>query len=103
MLRLTWEKILTLIDKHFSPQHKYRKLFNWNNLKVSYCCIDNMESIIKKHNAKIINQKVDTLRSMCNCRIKDKCPLNGHCLKKDIVYKAHDKTGSELRYYFGLS
>ena len=62
-----------------------------------------MESIIKKHNAKIINQKEDGLERMCNCRVKDKCPLKGHCLKKYIVYKANVSEGSELRYYFGLS
>ena len=48
------KKFLTLIEKHFPENHKYRILFNKNNLKVSYCCTDNMETIIKKHNAKIL-------------------------------------------------
>ena len=97
------KKFLTLIDKHFPVHHKYRKLFNRSNLKVSYCCMSNMEAIIKNHNAKIINQKSDTLERTCNCRIKDKCPLNGKCLLKDIVYKASVKTESSLKIYFGLS
>ena len=54
--------------------------------------MSNMESIIKKHNAKIINQKFDTLERTCNCRIKDKCPLDGNCLNRDNVYKANVKT-----------
>ena len=38
---------LNLISKHFPKQHKYHSLFNKNNVKVSYSCMDNMKSIIK--------------------------------------------------------
>ena len=31
---------LNLVKKHFPQSHKYYKLFNKNNIKVSYCCID---------------------------------------------------------------
>ena len=65
--------------------------------------MNNMESIIKKHNAKILNQKHDATDKKCNCRIKDKCPLGGKCLNKDIVYKASVKTDNNLKIYFGLS
>ena len=41
---------LRLIDKHFSPHHKLHKLFNRNNLKISYSCMPNVKSIISKHN-----------------------------------------------------
>ena len=36
------EEFLKLIDKHFHVRHKYRKLFNRNNLKVSYSTMPNM-------------------------------------------------------------
>ena len=36
--------------KHFPQSHKYYKLFNKNNIKVSYSCMDNMASKIKSHN-----------------------------------------------------
>ena len=97
------KKFLTLIDKHFPVHHKYRKLFNRNNLKVSYSCMSNMESIIKKHNTKILNKKTQTTDKKCNCRIKENCPLGGECLKKDIVYKATVKTDNNLKIYFGLT
>ena len=43
-----------LIDKHFPKSHKLHKIFNRNNLKVSYSCIMNMANIIKSHNQKVL-------------------------------------------------
>ena len=43
---------LRLIDKHFGANHKYHKIFNRHPIKVSYSCMDNMESVIKQHNKK---------------------------------------------------
>ena len=42
---------LFLVKKHFPPKHKYRSLFNKNAIKLSYSCMENVEQIIKKHNA----------------------------------------------------
>ena len=44
------ETFLGLIDKHFPPHHKLHKLFNRNNVKISYRCMPNVKSIINKHN-----------------------------------------------------
>ena len=44
---------LDLIDKHFHATHKSRKLFNRNNLKVSYSCMSNIKSIVNSHNKSI--------------------------------------------------
>ena len=41
---------LKLVDKHFPRNHKFRKLFNRNNIKVSYSCMRNLESIVNSHN-----------------------------------------------------
>ena len=41
---------LSSIDKHFPPHHKLHKLFNWNDVKISYSCLPNIKSIINTHN-----------------------------------------------------
>ena len=97
------KKFLTLIEKHFPENHKYRILFNRNNLKVSYCCTDNMETIIKKHNAQILNKQTRVTEKMCNCRKAENCPLQGNCLQNEIVYKANIHSQGKLKCYFGLS
>ena len=45
-------RFLNLIDKHFPKGNKLHKLFNKNNVKVSYSCMNNMNAIIKSHNQK---------------------------------------------------
>ena len=36
------KQFLHLLDKHFDRNHKYHKIFNYNNVKISYSCMDNM-------------------------------------------------------------
>ena len=40
---------LKLIDKHFPKLHILHKVFNRNNVKVSYSCTSNMCNLIKQH------------------------------------------------------
>ena len=47
---------LRLINKHFPPTHKYRKIFNSNTIKISYSCMPNIKSKIITHNKKILNK-----------------------------------------------
>ena len=47
-------EFLNLVSKHFPKNHRYNKIFNKNNIKVSYSCTDNLQTIIKKHNRKIL-------------------------------------------------
>ena len=49
-------KFLSIIDKYFKNTN-LRKCFKISNVKVSYSCMGNMESIIAGHNRKIIKQK----------------------------------------------
>ena len=42
-------QFLKLINKHFPRHHKLYKLFNKNNVKVSYSCMPNMKNIINTH------------------------------------------------------
>ena len=96
-------RFLNLVKKHFS-KHRYHKIFNKNNIKVSYCCMDNMEKLVKKHNSNIL-KKDDTMKRTCNCRVKNECPLDGKCLSSNIVYSAEvliDNNEQE-DIYFGIS
>ena len=64
-------EFLILVDKHFPKNHPYNKIFNKNNIKVSYSCTDNLQIIIKKHNRKILEtSKKPSTENNCNCRKK---------------------------------
>ena len=39
--------------------------------------------------------------TMCNCRDKKSCPLDGKCLQHNVVYKATITTNSETKEYIG--
>ena len=41
---------LCLINKHFPPKHKYRKIFNRKAIKISYLFMINIKSSISTHN-----------------------------------------------------
>ena len=80
------KRFLILVAQHFPKSNKLHAIFNINTAKVSYSCAQNMSSMIKSHNKKIINEDVKELKS-CNCRVKSECPLNGQCQVTDVIYK----------------
>ena len=43
-------RFLTLVDKHFPKDHKLRKIFNRNTIKISNSCMNNTKQIIDNHN-----------------------------------------------------
>ena len=53
---------------------------------MSYGCTQNVASIIKSHNKKLINTPIKNTVP-CNCRKKHECPLDGKCRAENIVYK----------------
>ena len=60
---------LNTIAKHFQKGTKLGKLFNKNNIKVSYSCTPNIKSIIDSHNRKVLQGKKDTSnQKLCNCQ-----------------------------------
>ena len=79
---------LSLIDKHFPKSHKFHKLFNRNNVKISYGCMPNMKSIINSHNQKILEDSPTLELGSCNCTATNVCPLDGHCLTSNLLYEA---------------
>ena len=99
-------EFLNLVDKHFPKNHRYNKIFNKNNIKVSYSCTDNLQTIIKKHNRKILEtSKKPSTEKNCNCRKKNDCPLKNNCLTSSVVYNANVTTESDTigKNYIGLT
>ena len=75
------KNILDLLDKHF-----LHKIFNRNNVKVSYSCTESTKSIINSHNKKVTTQNT-VITPPCNCRSKEECPLEGQRRVENIIYK----------------
>ena len=99
-------EFLNLVSKHFPKNHRYSKIFNKNNIKVSYSCTDNLQTIIKKHNRKILEtSKTPSTENNCNCRKKNDCPLKNNCLTSSVIYNANVTTKSDTtgKNYIGLT
>ena len=96
------KKFLTLVRKHFPSGH-LKKLFNKNNVKVSYSCTENMGTIIKSHNSKLVSLPGQQQQG-CNRRIKNDCPLNGNCRRSSVIYKCDVTTPNHAKKtYIGLT
>ena len=99
-------QFLKLINKHFPRHYKLYKLFNKNNVKVSYSCMPNIKNITNTHNKKIINPPKDNITRTCNCLRKHQCPLNEKCLTNNVLYKASippNEENSKTKIYYGVS
>ena len=46
----------SLLGKHFSKTHQLHKLFNRNNVKLSFGSLSNVKSVINGHNKNILNE-----------------------------------------------
>ena len=97
---------LKLLDKHFPPNHRLRKICKRSTIKISYSCMPNMEAIISRHNKRLTNHNVTeqqpTART-CFCRQKNDCPLNGRCLERSLAYSASVSCpGSNTMNYYGF-
>ena len=63
-----------------------------------------MSQIIKSHNNNILNEEKKTEVPRCSCTIKERCPLNGGCEIKNVMYKGDVKTEAiQKRSYIGIS
>ena len=96
-------EFLNLVSKHFPKNHRYSKIFNKNNMKVSYSCTDNLQTIIKKNNRKILEtSKTSSTENKCNCRKKNECPWKNNSLPSSVVYNANvttDKVKTKISLY----
>ena len=83
------KKFLTLVKKHFNNDNPLHPILNKNSIKLSYSTCPNMKTIIQNHNNRIITKDIAQQKeATCNCRQKDKCPLEGKCKTETIVYSA---------------
>ena len=96
------KELFKLICKHFCSNDSFRKIFNLTTIKISYSSMKNMKNLIKQHNARVLKNQEHS-EKICNCRVKDNCPLNGKCLHKCIVYQTNVITNSECKEYFGAA
>ena len=98
------KSFLHQLDKHFPKSNIMHKLFNRNNVKVSYSYMPNMASIVKRHNKRILNQYVSATPSDgCYCRVKRECPPNGSCLQSSIAYQVSVNKSAEKKIYIGMT
>ena len=61
----------------------------------------NMETLIKSHNATVLNPQPQNEIVGCNCRNPATCPLRGNCQSARLVYSATVTTVSEEKIYYG--
>ena len=64
------KQFLRLLDKNVGRNDKYYKIFNRNNVKISYSCMNSMTNIISSHNKKVTNSDNETNGKTCSCRNK---------------------------------
>ena len=79
---------IKLISKHFPPNHKFVKIFNKSRIEFSYSYMPNIRSKINSRNNKILQPKPTEPQKLCNCLVKEDCPMNGLCLTSGILYQA---------------
>ncbi len=95
---------LCLIDKHFPPNHKLHKIFNRNTVKVSYSCMNNVKSIISKHNTRITGRSKPQCEVIdpCTCWDKKTCPTKHYIGMTASTFKEryrnHIKSFNHKRY-----
>ena len=90
---------MRLIDKHFPRHHKFHKLFNRSNVKLSHSCMPSMKNVIQKHDSKIMEDPKPTNNKTCSCQQKSDCPLNQNCLSECLGYNSVVNITTTKKYY----
>ena len=90
---------MKFVDKNFPHQHKYYKIFDRNNIKLSYSCMRNMNNIIQKHNSKIMKSPAPFTTKTCNLLRKTNCSMDGKCLFECLIYKASVRRTTDKNCY----
>ena len=102
-------KFLLVVNKCFPKNHPLNKIFNRHTLKLSYSCMPNMKAVISSHNKNMLAQDHGATAAplqqprTCNCKNKPKCPLQGNCVKENVVYQATVATETTTETYVGLA
>ena len=83
--------LLRLVDKHFNGNNLLKKIFNRKAFKISYSCTNNLYKIISDHHKNLIEKcfdRQDLSKPLCNCRVREECPVSGKCTSANVVCKA---------------
>ena len=93
-----------ILNKHFPKHSPFHKLFNRNNVKLSYSCTPSVSSIISSLKRELLQEKPTpsmppTLCILCNCRKNTICPSNGECSSKSLVCTAELICANVTKYY----
>ena len=92
---------LALLDKHFNKSSEYHKIINRNCIKISYCCSPNILALINGHNKRLLNSTEENV-NLCNCRSKNKCPVQNKCCLSRVIYQTNIKTSNNIsKMYIG--
>ena len=95
---------LNLLYKHFPRDHKFHKIFNRNNIKVSYSFMPNVKQAINSLNRKILHPFVNIQSRNCNCIKKIDCPLQQKCLSENTQYQVDISSENfQTKIYYGIS
>ena len=101
-IQLAWRKcFLEIVDRNFTDDHPYCKVFNRKTLKVSYSCMPNMKQLLMAHNRKMSDTQ-DKERQMCDSR-KEDWPVNGSCLMENVIYRASVTTENRTKFYVSFT
>ena len=95
---------LNLSDKHFPQDRKFHKIFDRNNIKVSYSYMPNFQLAINSHNRKFLHSSVNNQSTTCNCINKTDCSLQEKCSSENTLHQADISSGNfQTRIYYGIS
>ena len=76
----------------------------WLDDGAHYSCTPNVASIIKSHNKKQTNSEETKQTRNCDCRKKEKCPMETNCRSGNIIYKCVViATGHPRKVYLGTA
>ena len=82
-------EFIKILDESFPIGSPLRKIFNKNNVKLSYSCLPNIQAKLSAHNKAILKPQEERKQTGCNCRKSGTCPLDGNCKQQtNVVYQA---------------
>ena len=81
------KKFLNLVKECFPKDNVLNKIFNKNNIKVTYSCLPSMGARISGSNKYKLKENKEEVIKKCVCR-KEVCPVKGECNKVDTIYEA---------------
>ena len=75
-------------------------------MSLAYSTMPNMDAIVKAHNKGVLRkeeEKGGEEGELCNCRKKEKCPVNKKCMTEGVVYKAKVEYEGKEATYIGMT